>query len=222
MRARGFTVAATLVVVSATIISGTQAFDEAKYHDWRGQWSAIRTYAYSPNPSWDPSKAGGLAQEAPLTPEYQARLEASLADQRAGGAGLDRDYICIPAGMPRMMNVYGTLEILVMPDTTYMLLSFVNEVRRIYTDGREWPASLEPAYAGYSIGKWLDTDRSGRFDRLAIETRGFKGPRTLDSTAIPLHEDNQAIVRAVFSDAADSNILHDEIADRQPSHARGP
>jgi hypothetical protein len=114
--------------------------------------------------------------------------------------------------MPRMMNVYGTLEILVMPDTTYMLLSFVNEVRRIYTDGREWPARFDPAYAGYSIGKWLDSGRSGRFDVLEIETRGFKGPRTLDSTAIPLHEDNQTVVKErIFSDPDNPSILYNDV-----------
>ena len=201
-----------LAAALCATVGSALAFDETKYPDWRGQWSAIRTYDYSPNPSWDPNKAGGLAQEAPLTPEYQARLDASLADQRAGGAGLDRDHLCIPAGMPRMMNVYGTMEILVMADTTYMLLSFVNEVRRIYTDGRAWPASFDPAYAGYSIGKWLDTDGRGRFDLLEIETRGFKGPRTLDSTAIPLHEDNQTVVKErIFSDPDNRNILHNDI-----------
>jgi hypothetical protein len=97
MRARRLIVAAALAGLGAPAISGAHAFDEAKYPNWRGQWSAIRTYDYSPNPSWDPGKAGGLAQNAPLTPEYQARLEASVADQRAGGAGLDRDHICIPA-----------------------------------------------------------------------------------------------------------------------------
>jgi hypothetical protein len=201
--------AATLCAVS---IGATRAFDEAKYPDWRGQWIALKAYDFGPNPSWDPNKAQGLAQQAPLTPQYQALHEASLADQAAGGAGLDRDYICMPPGMPRMMNVYGTMEVLAMPDTTYMLLSFLNDTRRIYTDGRDWPANLEGSYAGYSIGKWIDSEGGGRFDVLEIETRGFKGPRTLDSTSIPLHEDNQTVVKErIFSDAADRNILHDEI-----------
>jgi hypothetical protein len=199
-------------MLGVTLVSGARAFDETRYPDWRGQWTAIRTYDYSPNPSWDPNKAGGLAQSAPLTPEYQARLDASLADQRAGGAGLDRDHLCMPAGMPRMMNVYGSLEILVMPDTTYMLLSFVGEVRRIYTDGRDWPATLEPAYTGYSIGKWIDSASDGRFDVLEIETRGFRGPRTLDSTAIPLHEDNQTVVKErISSHPTDRSILRNDV-----------
>jgi hypothetical protein len=204
------TVLAMTMYISA--IPGAQAFDEAKYPNWRGQWSAPLAYQFGTNPSWDQTKAQGLAQQAPLIPEYQALHEASLADVAAGGAGLDRDFLCITPGMPRMMNVYSTMEIRVLPDTTYMLFGFVNDVRRIYTDGREWPANIEPSYAGYSIGNWIDMDGDGRFDVLEIETRGFKGPRTLDSTAIPLHADNQTIVKErIFDNAADHNILYDEI-----------
>ncbi len=193
---------------------GAQAFDETKYPDWKGQWGRLQTLRTraSPNPSFDPNKPQGLGQEAPLTPEYRAILEASLADQAAGGAGLDRDYVCFPAGMPRMMNVYSTMEIVVMPDVTRILMGFLNEIRRVFTDGRVWSPDLEPSIAGHSIGQWIDTEGSGRYDLLDVETRGFKGLRTLDSTGLPLHADNQSIVKERFySDKADRNILHDEI-----------
>src|SRR3954454_20534695 len=95
------------------------------------------------NPSWEPNKSEGLAQQAPLTPEYQAKLEASLADQAAGGAGLDRDLICMTAGMPRMMNLYSTMEIVILPDTTYFLMGTFNDMRRIFTDGRDWPDDID-------------------------------------------------------------------------------
>jgi hypothetical protein len=212
MRTRAIFAMMLATSLCASVATGASAFDEAKYPDWRGQWSKLFVGDFGPNPTWDPHKPQGLGQQAPLTAEYQALLEASLADQAAGGAGLDRDYLCNPPGMPRMMNVYGTMQILVMPDTTYLLLSFMNDTRRIYTDGREWPADLEPSYTGYSIGKWIDTDGDGRFDVLEVETRGFKGPRTLDSTAIPLHRDNQTIIKErIFGDATDRNIIHDEI-----------
>jgi hypothetical protein len=45
------------------------------------------------------------------------------------------------------------------------------------------------------MGQWLDSQGSGRYDTLAIETRGFKGPRIIDNTGIPLHFDNQAVIR---------------------------
>ena len=145
----------TIIVLAAalcTAMSAALAFDEAKYPDWKGQWSRLRTLRTpaSPNPSFDPNKFQGLAQEAPLTPEYQAILEASLADQAAGGAGLDRDYVCFASGMPRMMNVYSTMEIIVMPEITHILMGFMNENRRIFTDGRGWP---QPPASSESRGR---------------------------------------------------------------------
>jgi hypothetical protein len=208
---RGFI---ALTVTLCLTMAGAAAFDDTKYPDWKGQWSRRQTLRdkVSPNPSFDPNKFQGLAQEAPLTPEYQAILEASLADQAAGGAGLDRDYVCFSPGMPRMMNVYSTMEIIVTPDVTHMLMGFLRENRRIFTDGRAWPELLEPSLAGYSIGHWVDTEGSGRFDLLEVETRGFGGLRTLDSTGLPLHADNQSIIKErIFSDRADRNVLHDQI-----------
>jgi len=211
---RSFIGSIALAAAIGLTVADATAFDEAKYPDWKGQWSRLQTLRTraSPNPSFDPNKFQGLAQEAPLTPEYQAILEASLADQAAGGAGLDRDYVCFAADMPRMMNVYSTMEVIVMPEVTHVLMGFLRETRRIFTDGRSWPQDIEPSIAGYSVGQWIDTQGSGHYDLLEVETRGFKGLRTLDSTGLPLHEDNQSIIKErIYSDKADRNILHDEI-----------
>jgi hypothetical protein len=191
---------------------GAQAFDETKYPDWKGQWTRVPVAGVTGQPSYDPNKSDGRRQQAPLTPEYQAVLEASLADQVAGGAGNDRDYACFSPGMPRIMNVYVPMEIIITPDTTYIWIDNIHDNRRIYTDGRDWPEEIAPSFAGYSIGKWVDQDGDGRYDVLEVETRGLRGPRALDSTGLPLHKDNQSIVQErIYSDKADRNILHDEI-----------
>jgi hypothetical protein len=40
----------------------------------------------------------------------------------------------------------------------------------------------------------------------------MKGPRTYDTTGLPLHADNQTVVKErIFLDAADNDLLHDEI-----------
>ena len=65
---------------------------------------------------------------------------------------------------------------------------------------------------GYSIGNWTDADASGRFNTLEVETRLLKGPRAYDFSGIPLHEDNQTVVKErIFLDKANPNLLHDEI-----------
>jgi hypothetical protein len=203
--------AAICAALSATL-TAAQAFDETLYPDWRGQWGRVPVPGLRGNPSWDPHKSEGRAQEAPLTPEYAAIHEASLADQRAGGPGLDRDYVCYAPGMPRMMNVYAGMEIVVMPDVTRILMVYLNDIRRIYTDGRDWPDPIEPSFAGYSIGRWIDEDGDGRFDTLEVETRGFSGLRLFDSTGLPLHADNGSIIKErIRGDAADRDVIHDEI-----------
>ena len=51
----------------------------------------------------------------------------------------------------------------------------MSPIRRVYTDGRHWPKDTDPAFVGYSIGKWLDTANDGTYDTLEIETRDLKG-----------------------------------------------
>jgi hypothetical protein len=117
--------------------------------------------------------------------------------------------------MPAIMNLYDPMEIVVTQDTTYVLISHINDsYRRIYTDGRDWPAEgqYEPSYAGYSIGRWIDTTGSGRYDVLEVETRHLRGPRAFESTGLPLHVDNQSIIKERFYlDKADRNVLYDDI-----------
>jgi hypothetical protein len=195
-----------LAAVLSLAAAGAQAFDETKYPDWRSQWVRIGGI------QWDPSKPLGRATQPPLTAEYQAVFEAGLASQAAGGQGNDPTYTCIPPGMPRAMTVVYPMEIVIMPDTTYIIIEYANQVRRIYTDGRAWPEELEPSFAGYSIGQWKDEDGDGRYDALTIETRGMKGPRTFDASGIPLHKDNQTVVKErIYLDKANPDLLHNDV-----------
>ncbi|HEY2230364.1 MAG TPA: hypothetical protein VGI22_22005 [Xanthobacteraceae bacterium] len=200
------------IAVVATLLTTTgiaRAFDDAKYPDLSGTWERTGGAA----PRFDTSKPRGLAQQAPLTPEFQKLYEASLADQAAGGQGDHTVYKCLAWGMPAMMNGYAEIQIVVLPETTYMLIDDGNDsYRRIFTDGRSFPADAEPAFTGYSVGKWLDTTGSGRYDTLEVETRSFNGPRVYDNTGLQLHPDNQSVIRErIYLDKSDHNSLHDEI-----------
>src|SRR6202795_29380 len=208
MRYRSGIVAFAVVAALCVTVAESRAWDETRYPDLKGQWRPIGDPM-----RFDSSKAWGAGQQAPLTPEYQALFEASLKDQAAGGQGLAQTNSCISPGMPKVTNGYGQMEVIVAPRTTYITVEHINDNRRIYTDGRNWPTELEPTHLGYSIGTWIDMDGDGRYDVLEIETRGFKGPRTYDDSGIPLHEDNLTIVRErIFLDKSDPNIFHDEVA----------
>jgi hypothetical protein len=184
------------------------AFDESKYPDFQGQWKRKLGTVNS----WDESKRPGRPQDPPLIPEYRQRWEASMADQAAGGQGLDTRVTCISNGMPRMMTILRQLEIFIRPELT--LIVFENNLpRRIYTDGRDFTARDNiPSYNGYSIGKWIDENGDGKFDVLEVETRNFKGPRNYEPSGIPLHDDNESIIRErMYLDKNNPDTLVNEI-----------
>src|SRR5215469_11710895 len=198
--------------------SVAQAFDDTKYPDLWGQWVAVRIPGVGGQPAFDPTKPWGRGQQAPLTPEYQAVLEASLADQAKGGQGNWKPGAdCLPPGMPGMMTLFQPAEFIILPEITYIRIDHIHDThRRIYTDGRDWPQfgpdGIEPTFAGYSIGRWRDENGDGRYDVLEVETRNIKGPRAYDASGLPLHRDNETVVKErIYLDAADPNILHNQI-----------
>jgi hypothetical protein len=204
------------VALAATLLAGlsaAQAFDDAQYPDLSGQWVGVRP-PVGGQPGFDPTKPWGLGQQAPLTAEYQKVLEASVADQAGGGQGnWATGADCLPPGMPGMMTAFQNMEIMVLPETTYVRIDHAHDShRRIYTDGRDWPENVEPSFMGYSIGKWIDESHDGHFTTLEVETRYFRGPRSLDPSGLPTHTDNQSIVKErIFFDQKDPKLLHDEI-----------
>jgi hypothetical protein len=201
------------VLALLTTITSAQAFDESKYPDLVGQWDRFAVPGVVGQPSHDQTKGWGLLQRAPLTPEYQKVLEDSLADQEAGGHGNNVEHArCVNAGMPWMMVAFRPLEFVVTDQVTYILIGDYDPLRRIFTDGRDWPKYTDPTFAGYSIGKWIDEDGDGKYDVLEVETREFKGPRAYDATGIPLHKDNLSVIKErLYLDKTDPNILHDEL-----------
>src|SRR6267378_2995611 len=113
-------------IASAAVLLTTPmaawAFDESKYPDWKGAWSRIG------NPRWDTSKPP-LAQQPPLTPEYQAIYEANLRDVATGGQGTDPTYTCLAPYLHRRAR-------LARGDRAFLCRLFHRPVGRC---GRGWP-----------------------------------------------------------------------------------
>jgi hypothetical protein len=219
MRDRCSFAAIVLVAALGAATSGAAALEpakqDAKYPDIGGTW--VRPGAAQ----WDPTKPAGLRQQAPLTPEYQTLFETNLNIAKSGGQEYNPQVNCLPAGMPRVMIAYDPLEFIVTPDVTYMRSDHLAQFRRIYTDGRPWPEQIKPSFVGYSIGRWVDHDAEGRYGALEVETRSLKGPRSLDASGLPLHADNQTIVKErIFLDSADRNLLHDQVTTIDHAYTR--
>jgi hypothetical protein len=199
------------IALASALLAGTaaaqQPFDQKKYPDIAGQWQRV-----GPLGVFDSTKPPARGQQAPLTPEYQKIFEANLADVAKGGSGDDPVHTCIPEGMPRAMNLVLPMEVIITPNTTYILMEYLSMLRRIYTDGRPFPADEDPSWMGYSIGRWVDDDGDGRYDALEVETRNLKNPRTFDPSGLPVHQDGETVVKERFSlDKSNPDVLHDEI-----------
>jgi hypothetical protein len=211
---------ASIALVAALMMPapGAWAFDESKYPDWSGQWSRVPDGG---PPRYDTTKPL-RAQQAPMKPEYRTLHEASMADQDAGGLGLDLAFRCIPQGMPRQMSGVSPMEFIISPKLTHILFELMSiSTRRIYTDGRDWPKDVEPSFGGYSIGTWIDARGSGRYDTLEIETRYLRGPRTWDQSGMPTASDNEGVImERLYLDKANPDILHNEMTTMDNSLTR--
>lgn len=200
--------AASLTLMAAP----AHAFDEGAYPDWSGAWRRVAVPGVTGQPGYDPTRRIGPAQGAPLTAAAAAVMSASMADQARGGQGNYPTAVCLSPGMPRIMTPYGTMEFVITPATTHVFIEHVHDSRRIFTDGRAFPAVLTPTLQGYSIGSWIDSDGDGRLDTLAVETRGLRGPRALDATGMPLFSDaDSRVLERISLDRANPNVLLNEI-----------
>jgi hypothetical protein len=108
------------LALALVLPAAVQAADDGKYPDIQGQWARPKGIGIQ----WDPTRPLGRPQQPPLTPEYQKIWEASIADQAAGGQGNDPLYRCVPVGMPRVMSAVFPMEIVITPNTTYILSDY--------------------------------------------------------------------------------------------------
>jgi len=120
----------------------------AQLPDWSGLWTS--------------GGGGSLFGRAPggampkLAPAVAAILKKG-AELTAQGIAYDENLSeCGPPGYPRWLVIPFLREFIVRPEQTWLSSETVNNVRRIYTDGRGHlsPADAFPLYYGDSIGFW--------------------------------------------------------------------
>ena len=122
-------------------------------------WSGVYTRAPVAGFAFDPDQPPDGVPTARLTPEYQAKMLKRIEDVKRG---IEWDPIstCAPPGHPRWLTEPFLREFIVTPDQTWLINEMVNDIRRIYTDGRNHTPEADryPLYNGDSIGFW-DGDR---------------------------------------------------------------
>jgi hypothetical protein len=116
--------------------------------DWSGLWTSAG------GDSFFDRRPGGASPK--LTPVATAALKQG-AELEARGVSYDENLSdCGPPGFPRWLVIPFLREFIVRPEQTWLSSETVNNVRRIYTDGRDHPPQDEryALYYGDSIGFW--------------------------------------------------------------------
>jgi hypothetical protein len=187
--------AATFTLIAITVTGGAGAAEP----DFSGVWQA-----YASVPGSGPGAAAALTEEgARLVDGFFAELGDNYVEPGA---------YCVPPGMPATMTamVSYPIEIIHSPNRLTMLAELDMQVRRIYTDGREFPEGYVTSRMGYSIGRWEG-------ETLVIETRLLgeylmrQWPRT-ENTVITervyrANRNELEVVRNGFPPESDSNDL---------------
>ena len=118
-------------------------------------WSGVYTRAPVAGFAFDPDQPPDGLPTAKLTPAYQAKLMKRIEDVKQGNEW-DPISTCAPPGHPRWLTEPFLREFIVTPDQTWLINEMVNDIRRIYTDGRNHTPEADryPLYNGDSSGFW--------------------------------------------------------------------
>jgi hypothetical protein len=129
----------------------------ASLPDWSGIWqSGITTMSMS------------HPVDAPLSPQYRARYEEKQRQEReVGEVYYDRLTHCEPSAYPRWLVEPYHKEFSLSPNQAWLMQEYMNETRRVYTDGRQHATPEGHTWLGDSIGFWDG-------DKLVIWTQAVK------------------------------------------------
>ena len=172
---------------------GGKPLSFADMPDWTGVW----TREAGPF-SFDPDQPFNGLPTAKLTPKFKEELDKILA-MRAKGIEYDPISACgVPPGMPRWFTEPFLRQFVVTPDQTLLINEMMNDIRRIYTDGRGHPPKEDqyPLYNGDSIGFWDG-------DKLVIHTDEMMGG--IYQRGQPSHTDQVETVE-IWQKIADNRI----------------
>ncbi len=125
--------------------------------DWSGIWQSGITAMSMRHPV-----------DAPLSPVYRAGYEEKQRQEREiGEVYYDRLTHCEPSAYPRWIVEPYHKEFSLSPNQSWLMQEFMNETRRVYTDGTPHSTPEGHTWLGDSIGFWDG-------DRLVIWTTAVK------------------------------------------------
>jgi hypothetical protein len=179
----------------------------------QGRWHAERHAvppAAPPKPVdftgvWSRTSSGLARVTLDYTPAAQAAVDAyHYLDDPA--------LRCVSPGLVRVSGWPYPLEIVQNESQVTILYESFHEVRRIFLDGRDYPAKLPHRAMGYSLGHWEGST-------LVVETKMLT-PSFVDLGGQPLSENARVVERMSLS--ADGQVLRSELTVHDPENYRRP
>jgi hypothetical protein len=101
---------------------------------------------------------------------FQERLDNFAKDRPSGR--------CLPHSVADFDAHFTPRKLIQMPGLIVMLFEGYHTYRQIFVDGRSMPKDLEPAWFGYSVGRWDG-------DTLVVDTIGISDHTWLDDSGHP-------------------------------------
>jgi hypothetical protein len=196
----------------ATVLGvSTLAARAATLPDWSGTWK-VRGSMATIDSDTGRTFVPGTRDHAPLKPAYELRYARDLVraerqgDPNAHDVLTDTNTLRCFAGMPRLIATPFEYEFLLTPNETWILID--KAVRRIFTDGRDWPPqdARWPLMLGRSKGHWEG-------DTLVVETVDMRSDMWVDTTPLMMSSKARVLERIHKSDA---QTLEDEVTISDP------
>jgi hypothetical protein len=146
--------------------------------DLTGIWLRVKPKSAPGGPEFGNTVTYYMYPEGAKVP-FQPWAEALLNKRRFDDLGADRpSEHCLPHGVIGGMLPTVPFKILHSTGVTTILFEQLNHYRQIFTDGRGFPKDLQPAWYGYSIGKWEG-------DTFVVSTAGYNDKTWLDDSGHP-------------------------------------
>jgi len=120
-------------------------------YDWSGIYTRTKGGL-----QFDPDLAPEARPSAALTPRGASVLQAKVDHLARTGGEYDPISDCRPPGTPRWLTEPFLKEYVVTPAQTWLMNEMVNDVRRVYTDGRDHTPKDDayPTWNGDTVGFW--------------------------------------------------------------------
>lgn len=115
--------------------------------------------------------------QSPLRPEAAELFRKNAQNRQAQM----QNALCLPLGLPRA-DVFNYAPFKIIQTPGLIAVPYEDMHRQIYTDGRKLPVDPQPAWLGYSVGKWEG-------DTLVVDATGFTERSALDLMGHPHSED---------------------------------